>query len=472
MALPSMQKSNLGLVVLLLGAILCLDGCGSLQPAPGTPTEAVDISGTVAELPNCPQATQELLQVEPVTSPTDQLALAITVQMGNCEAVTITAESGTFAGMCGLEGVVVDLVPHTMHHLEVFAKVREIANADGCEYGGYTLRTSRDRHGNPLVIQQGQPSPPPVPGAVLSPANVAYLSILQTLAPEARLTADFVFRGNDELVSVGYAKISIWDLEKSQERRALGEGQEEAEALAVTVSPDLSLLATGGTNENNAVRLWDVDTGEMRELGRHASCCVEALAFAPDGRWLSSGDRSNRIDIWEIDSGQRVISLEGESTEFTEAFHRLAWLDERTLAAGGAAAIYWWDVATGQLLERVPRPREAAFFVDASFSRDGQRVAAAAQDEYVYVWDRQTREWAIWPAQTGDDLRHVDFSPDGQLLAATSRGDLLLWDVATPVLLARYPVASGDVAAVRFSPDGRTLAAGGWESPIRLWGVP
>lgn len=473
MALPSMTKSGLGVVVFLLGAALLLAGCGSPQPVPGMPTDAIEPNGTVAELPNCPQATPELLQVEPITSPTNQLAQAITVQMGNCEAVTITAESGTFTGVCGPGGVEVDLLADTAHYLEVVAKVREIVDTNGCAYGGYTLRTNRDREGNPLVIQQGQPSPPPAPGAVLSPANIAQLANVQTLAPDARLTADFDFRGNDELVSVGYAtKISIWDLESSQESRALAEGQEEAEALVVTASPDLSLIATGGTNKDNAVRLWDVASGKMRELGRHASCCVEALAFTPNGRWLASGDRNNRIEVWEVDSGQVFASLEGESTEFLEAFHRLAWLDDGTLAAGGAAAVYWWDVAAGQLLARVPRPQEAPFFVDATFSRDGRRVAAAAQDEYVYLWDAQTNEWAIWPAQGGDDLRHVEFSPDGQLLAATSQGDLLLWDVENQVLLARYPVASGDVATVRFSPDGRKLAVGGWDSPIRLWGIP
>jgi WD40 repeat protein len=293
------------------------------------------------------------------------------------------------------------------------------------------------------------------------------------LAPDARLTTDFVFRGNDELVSVGYAaKISIWDLLRSQENKAIGAGQEEAEALAVTTSSDLRLIATAGTNRDNAVRLWDAASGEMRELGHHASCCVQALAFAPGGRWLASGDNNNRIEIWEVESGQLLTSLEGASTELVEAFHRLAWLDDATLVAGGATAIYWWDVAAGQLLERVPRPGKAAFFVDASFSQDGQRIAAAAQDEFVYVWERQSGEWTTWPAQAGDEVRHVEFSPDGQLLAATSQGDLLLWEVATQILLARYPVAGGDVVAVRFSPDGRILAAGGWDSPIRLWGIP
>jgi WD40 repeat protein len=393
--------------------------------------------------------------------------------MGNCETVTITAESGTFTGACHPESVTVDLSPNTIHYLEVIARVRQIVDDSGCEYGGYTLRTNRDRDGNPLVIQQGQPPQPPAPGAVLSPANASQLENLQTLAPEARLTADFVFRGHDQLLSVGYApKISVWDLESGQESKAIGEGQEEAEALTVTVSPDLRLIATGGTNRDNAVRLWDLAGDEMRELGQHTSCCVEALAFAPSGRWLASGDANNTIHIWEVESGRIVTSLEGESAEFLEAFHRLAWLDDETLAAGGAAAIYWWDLAEGQLLERIPCPPDAAFFVDVAFDQQGRWIAAAAQDENAYIWDRQAAEWAIWPAQAGDDLRHVEFSPNGELLAATSQGDLLIWDVASQVLLARYPVASGDVAAVRFSPDGRILAAGGWDSPVRVWGIP
>lgn len=471
-AASSSGLDHLALVSLVL-AFLLLAGCGPADLPLETPTGEIDLAGTVAELPNCPQATSELLLVEAVTSPTDRIEQALTVQMGNCEAVTITAESGTFTGVCGPGGVIVGLLPRTNHHLEVVAKVREIAHADGCEYGGYTLRTTKDRDGNPLVIQQGQPSPPPAPGPVLSPANALRLEKVQTLAPDAEITTDFVFRGNDELVSVGYtAKILIWDLVRSQESKAIGEGQEEAEALAVTTSPDLRLLATGGTNRDNAVRLWDITSNEPRELGRHASCCVEALAFSANGGWLASGDRNNKIDVWEVGSGQLVTSLAGESTEFVEAFHRLAWLDNKTLAAGGAAAIYWWDVAEGQLLQRVPKPRQAAFFVDASFRWDGQGVAAVAQDEYLYVWDQQTRGWAMWSARTDDDLRHVDFSPDGQLLAATSQGDLLLWDVAAQVLLARYPVASRDVAAVRFSPDGRMLAVGGWDAPIQLWAIP
>jgi hypothetical protein len=63
------------------------------------------------------------------------------------------------------------------------------------------------------------------------------------------------------------------------------------------------------------------------------------------------------------------------------------------------------------------------------------------------------------------------------LLAAATQakdapGELLLWEVASRRLLARYSLAGGSVAALRFSPDGRYIALGGWDAPIWLWGVP
>ena len=103
--LTTLHRLSQGFLVLVLGAVLFLRGCGSLQTAPGSPGDTDGTEGAVVERPDCPQATPELLQVEPVTSPTDLLAQAITVRMGNCEAVTITAESGTFTGDCQREGV-------------------------------------------------------------------------------------------------------------------------------------------------------------------------------------------------------------------------------------------------------------------------------------------------------------------------------------------------------------------------------
>ncbi|MFN8493708.1 MAG: hypothetical protein U0350_39265 [Caldilineaceae bacterium] len=140
-------------------------GVHALQQSPHTlqhplltPTVTPTITPTPTVTPTlfCPQATPELLAVEPITSPTHALSETVTVFIGNGEAVTVTAESGVFAslGLMNLHKVVVDLLPNRMHHLTVFAKVRTVSGPGGCTYGGYTLKTTQDRLGQPLVIVQ------------------------------------------------------------------------------------------------------------------------------------------------------------------------------------------------------------------------------------------------------------------------------------------------------------------------------
>ena len=138
----------------------------------GTPTATTGLQATgtpppsLTSTPSCPFPTAEPFWVDPVTSPTDQLSQVIIVYIGNGEEVTVVTESGTFnvTGIFGPYGnpalVEVSLLPNTEHHLEVFAKVREVPSWNGCIYGGYTLRTTSDSQGAPLTIVQGEPIPP------------------------------------------------------------------------------------------------------------------------------------------------------------------------------------------------------------------------------------------------------------------------------------------------------------------------
>lgn len=74
--------------------------------------------------------------------------------------MTVEAESGTFTVRGRFDAyinpaqVVVTLLPDTVHHLEITAWVKRGPGTGGCIYGGYTLRTTRDKYGNPLVIEQ------------------------------------------------------------------------------------------------------------------------------------------------------------------------------------------------------------------------------------------------------------------------------------------------------------------------------
>lgn len=106
----------------------------------------------------CPVATPEFFIVEPVTSPTDQLTQTITVDLGFGETITVTSESGTFSAPFDAfpTEIEITLLPNTTHNLTVEGRVQQVIQGE-CTYGGYTLSTTTDRNGAPLVIEQRQP---------------------------------------------------------------------------------------------------------------------------------------------------------------------------------------------------------------------------------------------------------------------------------------------------------------------------
>ena len=154
----------------------------SLLAASPTPTAPVVTRVAPTEKPaptaHCPAASPEPFWVEPVSSPTDQLSQMIKVQIGNGEVVTITTESGKFTALGSPFLVTVNLLPNTVHHLKVTAKVREIRNR-GCTYGGYTFTTRLDKRGGPLVIQQRDPVLARLASTVITPDNAFQLSLSQ-----------------------------------------------------------------------------------------------------------------------------------------------------------------------------------------------------------------------------------------------------------------------------------------------------
>lgn len=68
--------------------------------------------------------------------------------------------------------------------------------------------------------------------------------------------------------------------------------------FAVTVSPDGSLLATGGVD--GTVRLWSLSTHELQCTLEHGDE-VFSLAFTPDSGRLISGGEDARIAIWNME---------------------------------------------------------------------------------------------------------------------------------------------------------------------------
>ena len=140
----------------------------------------------------------------------------------------------------------------------------------------------------------------------------------------------------------GWVKLWPWDPsrlslgrepELALRIRALGFGDR------VAFSPDGNLLITGG--EDNAVKIWDANTGrELQTLHGHTGG-VWALALDREGRWLASAGEDSTIRIWDAKSWRPLRTLRGH---------------------------------TGVVMS-------------LAFSRDGSRLASGSRDRTVKVWN-------------------------------------------------------------------------------------
>lgn len=79
-----------------------------------------------------------------------------------------------------------------------------------------------------------------------------------------------------------------------------------APMISVAVSPDGRTLAAGMTNDR--IELWDLEKGEKRASLNQHRYAVFGLAFSPDGRTLAStGD--SRLLFWNVETGSELMTL-------------------------------------------------------------------------------------------------------------------------------------------------------------------
>src|SRR5262245_34223084 len=77
--------------------------------------------------------------------------------------------------------------------------------------------------------------------------------------------------------------------------------------FAVAFHPEAPLLATG--DARGTVKVWDLNTEEVRAVLRGHTQAVWSVAFAPDGRCLASGSHDGTVKLWDLATNRERLSL-------------------------------------------------------------------------------------------------------------------------------------------------------------------
>ncbi|MEJ2302091.1 MAG: protein kinase [Anaerolineales bacterium] len=289
------------------------------------------------------------------------------------------------------------------------------------------------------------------------------------------LTVEFSADGRRLVTTSTDQTAKVWSLFPDQESFAFSTGT----AYDVAFNADGTRLAT--TSARGTATIWDPATGrhirtfsdahftqpqnaiEYSILGTRIA---PGVAFSPDGKQLAVAGSDRNVIVWDMDTGQEVLTLKGHSGDVNHIAYSPDGMLIATASEDSTARI--WDTVSGEVLWTISDHTE--FVQHVVFSPDGTRLVTTSSIGEVFVWDVDARERVATLSGHSDNVTYASFSPDGANLAtASGDGRVKVWKVGTWKEIMNLSGHTNIINSVVYSQDGKSLVTASADGSARIW---
>jgi WD40 repeat protein len=250
-----------------------------------------------------------------------------------------------------------------------------------------------------------------------------------------------------QLTSQGVGRGTIWDVAWTRDGKRIGiAGESDSDWMH-----RFGMLA----------EIRAVDGSSTLQLRGHTAL-VNRIVFSADESRVLTASSDRTVRIWDARTGAALASLPHEA-----AVKFAGWLpDGRIITATFEGRIRIWN---GGMLD-VVLVDTAHQILDGALDPAGARLAIAAGDGVVTIWDLAAGERVRTLLAGTGPMTSVNWSPDGELLACSSDdGTARVWDIDLPRPVASFSMRENSVFHAAWSPDGTRLAVSAGDGTAGFW---
>jgi WD40 repeat protein len=319
-------------------------------------------------------------------------------------------------------------------------------------------------------VPQKQPLVFPIIVAPPGNAKAPSLDCVVPFGPIVPMSA-LAFSPDGKTLAVGgYQEVLLWDLANAKLAKRIGVGQigDFVRSLAFRNNGQWLAVAEGTPYGAGAVKLFDVNSGQLALVFQEPKDAVFAVAFSPDGKLLAAGGADNVARVWSVDEKKLIGELKGHT----------AWVLGTSFSADGKFVVtssadrtaQVWEVGTWKLVAKLDQLEPVN---GAVFGPNAELVAVAVAgptDRMIRLRRRDNRDLA----------RAIDMGVPGPLGVLWAPAGNRMYVPLTDKTVRVYDPNSGGhlatltghtdwVYGVALSPDGAKLATASADGTVKLW---
>lgn len=228
------------------------------------------------------------------------------------------------------------------------------------------------------------------------------------------------------------------------------------------------------TGEPSQARVLDLEDGSVTALRTGLPVAVRTYGVTPDGRRGLSTFDDEMVRVWDLDSGEALMSLADCVVDQTEAAILAAQGDQVILRTKEGLRV--WDMATGRPQAVLEQSRSMRSW---QITPDSRQVVGFDYDDSLKIWDLDSGRLRSSLAIASGHVIDCAVTPDGRRVVAIAdveerAGWLRIWDLATGRCLQAIDapfhcltVGQATVCAADHKGNLWTLDLAGAEDPAR-----